>query len=66
LHKKLFSSPTEEGKRKKQFAANLDYITKHNALFAAGKTTYQLGLHEYSDKSPEDVVKLRTGLLIPE
>ncbi len=66
LHKKLYASPAEEGKWKKQFAANLDVITKHNALFTAGKTTFQMGLHEYSDKNPADVLKTRTGLKVPK
>jgi hypothetical protein len=44
----------------------IDVITKHNALFAAGKVTYQMGLHEYSDKDPEEILKMRTGLVVPE
>jgi hypothetical protein len=45
--------------------ANLDYITKHNALFAAGNVTYKMGLNKYSDKNPQDVLP-RNEAIIPE
>jgi hypothetical protein len=45
---------------------NLDVINKHNALFTAGEVTYKMGLHEYSDENSEDVIKMRSGVIVPE
>ena len=46
-------------------ADNVDYVTAHNAKFAAGDATFDMGVNEFSDLSHDEFKALYIGPKIP-
>ncbi|XP_028134132.1 protein CTLA-2-alpha-like [Diabrotica virgifera virgifera] len=47
----------EDAKRFKIFTETVEKIKTHNKLYHSGKSTYELGLTDFSDKTPEELSK---------
>lgn len=48
-HDKVYTSEKEELKRFSVFEQNLRFIEEHNAKFAAGEESYEMGLNQHAD-----------------
>ena len=46
---KIYSSASEEAERRLVFEDNLDYINQHNQEYMHGKSSFYLGVNEYTD-----------------
>ncbi|XP_030372115.1 cathepsin L1-like [Scaptodrosophila lebanonensis] len=53
-HKKSYWDETEELRRLKIFQKNRLIIAEHNARWAAGKETYEMGINKFSDMTSEE------------
>ncbi|XP_044262267.1 procathepsin L-like [Tribolium madens] len=53
-HKKQYSSPIEELKRKAIFQDNLAQIEEHNAKYAKGEVTYTKAINQFADMTKEE------------
>ncbi|XP_044262268.1 procathepsin L-like [Tribolium madens] len=53
-HKKQYSSPIEELKRKAIFQDNLAQIEEHNAKYAKGQVTYTKAINQFADMTKEE------------
>merc|ERR1711974_69378 len=58
---KGFLSATHHDERKSIFAANLEWIEKHNAEHLEGKHSYWLGVNQFADLTNDEFVDLHTG-----
>lgn len=71
-HKKIYQNVSELLLRRQIFQDNLELIDRHNARFAAGKETYQMGVNQFTDLLPSefrnlmlsniDISSLRSGI----
>jgi len=61
-HEKVYSSQSEEQRRKQIFADNLKVIEMHNYLHAKGQKTYTLGINKFADMENSEFVQLFNGL----
>lgn len=48
-YSKTYSGPAEEARRLETFQANVAFINEHNALFAKGLKTFDLGVNAFAD-----------------
>ena len=48
-YSKTYSGPDEEARRLETFQANVAFINEHNALFAKGLKTFDLGVNSFAD-----------------
>lgn len=65
-HSKVYSDDVEDGYRREVFASNVDYITAHNLRADLGQHSFTLGIHEYSDLTPEEMRKQLMGTRVPD
>ncbi|XP_077486542.1 cathepsin L-like peptidase [Amblyomma americanum] len=56
-----YKSSAEEKEKYQIFADNHKYITSHNKNFANGLSSFELGINEYSDMRPDEIVKTMNG-----
>jgi C1A family cysteine protease len=73
---KVYATAAEEAARFKIFRDNLDIISKHNAQFEAGNSTYTLGVNQFADMTrqewatayltPMKVTRARNEVVLPE
>lgn len=47
--------------KKAVYADNVQYIDAHNALFAAGKSTFDMGVNSYTDMSHDEFKSMFVG-----
>ena len=50
-YNKVYRDVGEEMERRRLFEAELDYISRHNALYEAGQSTFTVGVNQFSDWS---------------
>jgi cathepsin L len=48
---KAYASENEHAKRAAIYADNVEYMDAHNAKFASGEVTFDMGVNEFSDLS---------------
>ncbi|XP_072400163.1 protein CTLA-2-alpha-like [Diabrotica undecimpunctata] len=53
----------EDTKRFQIFKDTVEKIKTHNKLYHSGKSTYELALNDFSDKTPEELAR-RRGLIV--
>lgn len=63
-YNKNYATPEEEQLHFKIFADNWKAVQEHNKKFAAGEVTWEMGINQFSDLTPDEMKK-HTGLLIP-
>jgi C1A family cysteine protease len=51
--------------KKAVYLDNVQYIDAHNALYAAGKSTFDMGVNEFSDMTHEEFKAMFVGAKIP-
>ncbi|XP_056631174.1 procathepsin L-like [Diorhabda carinulata] len=55
----------EDAKRFEIFKKNLEKIEAHNKLYDEGKSTYQMGINDFTDMTEEEFA-IRNGLRRPQ
>ncbi|XP_076049065.1 procathepsin L-like [Oratosquilla oratoria] len=60
-YEKDYGSDKEEQKRFTIFSANFDGVEKHNKLYDAGKSTFQLGINQFADLTVTEFSKMMNG-----
>ncbi|XP_045461401.1 cysteine proteinase 1-like [Harmonia axyridis] len=63
---KSYRSPVEESTRFAIFCHNLQVIEAHNKLFEEGKTSFKIGINEFTDWSEEEFKEYVSHSLISE
>nr|ABK91809.1 cathepsin L-like proteinase precursor [Clonorchis sinensis] len=58
-YKRNYIDPSEHERRFKIFANNFVRISKHNVRFIQGQVSYTMGINEFSDKTDEELKRLR-------
>nr|CAI5867846.1 unnamed protein product [Callosobruchus analis] len=53
-YSKKYQNPYEERFRFEVFKYNLKEIEKHNKEYREGKTTWQMGINQFSDRTPNE------------
>ncbi|XP_052808974.1 procathepsin L-like [Mya arenaria] len=48
-HGKQYANASEESQRRAIFVDNVEYINAHNNLYLSGKTSYYMGVNQFSD-----------------
>ncbi len=54
LFRREYADASEEDHRRRIFAANLEFIRSHNAGADAGRSTYRLGVNDFTDLENEE------------
>lgn len=62
---KVYRSQAEEREAMENFLKNRDNIEAHNKLYNQGKVSYEKGLNEHSDLSPQQMRKHLLGVKFP-
>merc|ERR1712126_515518 len=62
VHGKNYQTREEFTTRRAIFEKNYQDIQEHNAKFEAGEVTWSRIVNEYSDLTPQEFIKMRTGL----
>jgi len=62
VHGKNYQTREEFTTRRAIFEKNYQDIQEHNAKFEAGEVTWSRIINEYSDLTPQEFIKMRTGL----
>ncbi|GAB6029470.1 hypothetical protein CHUAL_005224 [Chamberlinius hualienensis] len=60
-----YRNPTEESFRKKIFLNNKFEIDRHNKRYAAGKTTFKMGVNQFADMTTQEFTTAMNGLKAP-
>ncbi|ENN75478.1 cathepsin L-like proteinase [Dendroctonus ponderosae] len=66
LHKKIYQSAEAEAQRFEVFKNNLEMIRKHNLEFEQGKTSWKMGVNQFSDLTEEEFKNNVKGILPPK
>lgn len=61
-HQKLYKNKAVELKRLQIFEANMQLIDAHNERYARGEETFEMGINQFSDLTPEE---FRNSVLSP-
>ncbi|CAL4121643.1 unnamed protein product, partial [Meganyctiphanes norvegica] len=59
--KKNYANAAEERKRKGIFLSNYKLNEEHNKLYESGRSTFKMGVNEFSDMTFEEVINTMTG-----
>merc|ERR1740138_1972327 len=62
---KLYADQAEHAKRAAIYADNVEYINSHNAKWAAGESTFNMGVNEHCDLSHDEFKAIFLGPKIP-
>jgi len=62
---KVYLDQAEHSKRAAIYADNVDFINEHNAVWAAGKSTFNMGVNEHVDLSHDEFKAKFLGPKIP-
>ncbi|XP_034481884.1 cathepsin L-like [Drosophila innubila] len=57
-HNKIYEDESEEELRWRTFNANKEIIDRHNEQYAAGKETFEMGVNQFTDLSPNEFESL--------
>ena len=64
-HGKDFKNDVDEVVAMAIFSENVNIVTQQNDLFAAGKSTFQIALNEFSGKRAIDMINTLCGTRVP-
>ncbi|WAR09028.1 CYSP1-like protein [Mya arenaria] len=63
---KQYANASEESQRRTIFAGNVEYVNAHNDLYLSGKTSYYMGVNQFSDMTYEEWKSIFTSQQIDD